>query len=146
MILIHYLSSFIILKNVYVGCTVKVQQNMSLGSQAIGHTNLDGGGGTACHQVVLQLWAWSSTRNVFGQKAKWQTPGYFLLTWDHSIIHLYSFFFRFSSVIGYYKILSIVPCAICSGSLLVMYFIYNSVYLLIPNSKCIPPLPFPFGN
>ena len=98
------------------------------------------------HQVLLQLWVWSFTRNVFGQKAKWQTPGHFLLTWDHSIIHLYSFFFRFSSVIGYYKILSIVPCAICSGSLLVMYFTYNSVYLLIPNSKFIPPPPFHFGN
>ena len=44
------------------------------------------------------------------------------------------FFFRFSSVIGYYKILSIVPCAICSGSLLVMYFIYNSVYRRIPGT------------
>ena len=33
-----------------------------------------------------------------------------------------------------------------SGPLLVIYFIYSSVYLLIPKSLFIPPLPFPFGN
>ena len=44
-------------------------------------------------------------------------------------IHIY--FFRFFSLIGYYKILSIVPCAI---SLLFIYFIYSSVYLLVPHS------------
>ena len=27
-------------------------------------------------------------------------------------IHIYLFFFRFFSIIGYYKILNIVPCAI----------------------------------
>ena len=30
----------------------------------------------------------------------------------HIYIYLYIFFFRFSSIIGYYKILSRVPCAI----------------------------------
>ena len=34
------------------------------------------------------------------------------------------------SLISYYKILSIVPCR----SLLVIYFIYSSVYMLIPMS------------
>ena len=34
-----------------------------------------------------------------------------------------------------------------SRSPLVIYFIYNSMYLLIPKSECIPlPLHFPFGN
>ena len=28
-------------------------------------------------------------------------------------IYTYIFFFRFFSIIGYYKILNIVPCAIC---------------------------------
>ena len=36
-------------------------------------------------------------------------------------------------ILGYYKILTIVPCAI-SRSLLFIYFIYSIVYLLIPNS------------
>ena len=30
----------------------------------------------------------------------------------HTYIYIYIFFFRFFSIIGYYKILSIVPCAI----------------------------------
>ena len=41
------------------------------------------------------------------------------------------FFFRFFSPIGCYKILSVVPCAI--QSVLGGYFIYSSVYILIPN-------------
>ena len=42
-------------------------------------------------------------------------------------------FFRFFSLIGYYQILSTVPCAIRWS--LFTYFIYSSVYLLIqtPN-------------
>ena len=36
------------------------------------------------------------------------------------------------SVISYYKTLSIVPRAV--QYVLVIYFIYSSVYLLIPNS------------
>ena len=46
-------------------------------------------------------------------------------------------YFRFFSIIGYYKILSVVPCAI-QGSLLFTYFIYSSVYLLISNSYLSP--------
>ena len=37
-------------------------------------------------------------------------------------------FFRFFSIIGYYKILNIVPCAIYNRSLDV-YLIYSSVYM-----------------
>ena len=36
---------------------------------------------------------------------------------------------------------------LCSKSLLFIYFMYSSVYLLIPNSWFVPPsLPLPFGN
>ena len=39
--------------------------------------------------------------------------------------YMYIFFFRFFSIIGYYRILSIVPCAI--QWVLVVYFIYSSM-------------------
>ena len=48
-------------------------------------------------------------------------------------VYIYIFFFRFFSIIGYYKILNIVPCARQEG-LVAYLFIYSSVYLLIPNS------------
>ena len=48
------------------------------------------------------------------------------------ILHTYIFFFIFFSLIGYYRILRIVPCA-THRSLLVTYFIYSSVYMFIPN-------------
>ena len=47
---------------------------------------------------------------------------------------MYIFFFRFFFLVGFYKILNIVLCAI-QWSLLVTYFMYSSVYKLIPNSK-----------
>ena len=50
-------------------------------------------------------------------------------------IYMYVFFLRFLSIIGYYKILDKVS----SRSLLLIYFIPGSVYLLIPNSQFIPP-------
>ena len=57
------------------------------------------------------------------------------------IIHIYIclsisiqiYFFRFCSLIGYYKILNIVPCAI-QQVLVVYQFIYGCVYTLIPTS------------
>ena len=52
-----------------------------------------------------------------------------ILEWVAIYIHI--FFFRFFSIIGYYKILHIVHCAIPK---VFICFIYNSVYLLIPNS------------
>ena len=55
-------------------------------------------------------------------------------------IYINLFFFRFFSIIGYYKILNIVPCA-SSRSLLFIYFKYSSLHLLIPSSKFIPPRP-----
>ena len=47
---------------------------------------------------------------------------------------MYVFFFRFFFFVGYYKILNIVLCAI-QWSLFVIYFMYISVYKLIPNPK-----------
>ena len=48
-------------------------------------------------------------------------------------LYIYAFFFRFFSLIGYYKILRSFP-VLYDRSLLVIYFIYSSVYMLIPNS------------
>ena len=47
-------------------------------------------------------------------------------------VYIYMFFFRSFFIIGSYKILNIVPCAI--QDVLVVYFIYNSMHMLIPNS------------
>ena len=49
-------------------------------------------------------------------------------------IYIYTnlLFFRFCSLIGYYKILNIVPCAI-QQVLVVYQFIYGCVYTLIPT-------------
>ena len=57
-------------------------------------------------------------------------------------ISVYSF--HFFSIIVYYKILNIVPCAY-SKSWLFIYFIYSTGHLLILYSKFIPPY-FLFGN
>ena len=46
-------------------------------------------------------------------------------------VQQYIYIFRFVSIIGYYKILFPV---LYSRSLLFIYFIYSSVYLLIPDS------------
>ena len=53
--------------------------------------------------------------------AKW-----FSYTYIHS--------FSDSFPVGYYRILSKIPCAIYSRSLLIIYFICSSVYMLIPDS------------
>ena len=45
--------------------------------------------------------------------------------------HTYIYFFRFFSIIGYYKILNIIPCAL--QSLLFIYFICN--YLVVGKFK-----------
>ena len=54
---------------------------------------------------------------------------------QHSNLHTHThiFFFRFLSLIGHYKILSMVPCAI-QWSLWVIYLIYSNVYMLISSS------------
>ena len=66
-----------------------------------------------------------------------------------SVIHecIYIFFFRFFSIIGYYKILRTVPCAL--QQVLVVYLFYiqscvsvNPKLLIYPS----PHPPFPFSN
>ena len=49
------------------------------------------------------------------------------------VYSLYIFFFTLFSIIGYWTILGIVPCAI-QRSLWFTYFMHSSMYLLIPNS------------
>ena len=48
-------------------------------------------------------------------------------------IYMYLFFFKLFYYLGYYRILSSVPCAIYTRSLLVIYFKYSSVYMSIPT-------------
>ena len=48
-------------------------------------------------------------------------------------IYIYFFLFQILSLIDYYKILSAVP-VLYTRSLLLIYFIYGSVYMLIPTS------------
>ena len=47
-------------------------------------------------------------------------------------IHMYPFYLVFSHI-GCYRIPSRVPCTIYSRSLLIIYFIYSSLYMLIAN-------------
>ena len=50
---------------------------------------------------------------------------------------MYLFFFKFFSHLGYYEVLSRVPCAVQFKYLLVIYFKYSSVYTSIANSQSI---------
>ena len=63
-----------------------------------------------------------------------------------SDLALYTFFFIISSIIGYYKILSIVPCA--TQQVLVYSDLFYTQYCAYFNPKLLiyPPLPFPLGN
>jgi len=58
---------------------------------------------------------------------------------------IYIFFSKFFSFISYYRMLSIFP-VLYSGSLVIIYFVYSSVYMLIPNSSFTFPPSFSFGN
>ena len=51
-------------------------------------------------------------------------------TYIHTHIYIV-FFFKFFSIVGYYKILNIVPFAV--SVVVYLFYIFN-VYLLIPNS------------
>ena len=50
---------------------------------------------------------------------------------SYSVICIYKFFFRFFPIVGYYKILNILPCAIQYD--LAVYFMFSGGYMLIPN-------------
>ena len=64
--------------------------------------------------------------------------GHFCGTASYKYIHTV---LRFFSHIGHYRILSRVPCTVQYVLMfsLVIYFIYNSVYMLIPISRFIYP-------
>ena len=57
----------------------------------------------------------------------------------HIYMYIHSFF-RFFSIMGYYKILITFP-VLYNKPFLFIYFIYNHIYLLISNSEFIPPPP-----
>ena len=68
----------------------------------------------------------------------WCTAKWFSYTY----VCIYIFF----SIMVYYRMLNIVPCAI-RRTLLFIYFTFSSLYLLISNSQFIPSSPpFPFSN
>ena len=56
--------------------------------------------------------------------------------------YIHSFFKIFFSIMVYRRILNIVPCAI-QKDLVSYHSIYNSLYLLAPNSQSNPPPPPP---
>jgi len=60
-----------------------------------------------------------------------------------SFIYIF-FFFRLFSIVGYYKIQSIVPCAIQQS--LVVYFVSSSVYLSNLDIHSGLPVTFFLGN
>ena len=59
------------------------------------------------------------------------------------MIHIHIFFFRFFSIIGYYKMLSIVPCAI--QKVLDVYLFYAWLCVSVNPKFPIYP-PFPLGE
>ena len=68
----------------------------------------------------------------------------FTMLYQFQMLSKVIFFFRFFPIIGYYKILSIVPCAIYR-SLLFTYFIHFIVFMLISISSFISLCPhYPF--
>ena len=58
-----------------------------------------------------------------------------------SVIHRYTFFFIFFSIMVYPRILNIAPCAIQEDLVVYPISIYKSLPLLIPNSWSIPSPP-----
>ena len=61
------------------------------------------------------------------------------------VIYIYVLLHIFS-IVAYHRILNVVPCAIQWGWHLFIHSLYNSIHLLIPNSKSVA-LPYPLpGN
>jgi len=54
-------------------------------------------------------------------------------------MYIYPLFLRFFSYIGHYRVLRRVPRATQLSILLIIYFIYSSMYMSIPISQFIPP-------
>ena len=77
--------------------------------------------------------------SLWGQKRQTTKPPPSLLVSsvqqsDSAICVHIPILFRLFSYIDNYRVLSRVPCAIYSMSLLITYFIYRGVHMLIPNS------------
>ena len=65
----------------------------------------------------------------------------------HTQTHIYMSSFSYSFPLWFITWYWIYFTGLYSRTLLFMYFIYNSLYLLIPNSKFIPsPSAIPFGH
>ena len=64
-----------------------------------------------------------------------------------SVIHIYTFFFIFFSIMVYHRKLNIVSCAFYSRTLLSVHSLYNSSHMLPPNSQSVPsPIPPPLAT
>ena len=74
--------------------------------------------------------AWQATYSSQGHRESAMTES--THTYTRIYIHIYVFFFRFISLIGYYKILTLVACA--TQQVLVVYLFHVVFNLLIPIS------------
>ena len=61
--------------------------------------------------------------------------------WFSYNIYTYTHTHTFFSTMVYHRILNVASCAIYNRTLLFIHPIYNSLYLLVPNSQPIPPPP-----
>ena len=62
---------------------------------------------------------------------------YYIISRCYSIV--IQNFYRLHSIESYYKIMAMIPCACIHTSFLLIYFIHNSLYLLIPYPYLAPP-------
>ena len=86
---------------------------------------------------LLKKFYWSIVDLQYYVSFRWTAKW---ISYTCTYIH---YFLRFFSHTGHYRVLIRVPCAIYSRALLVMYFIYNSVYTSITISQFIPPFLYP---
>ena len=98
--------------------------------------------GVGCH-VLLQGIFLTQGSNPGLLHCRWIL--YHLSHQGSPYVCIYPLFSGFPSHIGHHRGLSWVPCAILSRFSLVIYFIHsiNNVYMSIPISQFIPPLPVP---
>ena len=63
-----------------------------------------------------------------------------------SIIHIYTFFFIFFFIEVYCRILNVVPCAIQLYLVVYPSYVYNSLFLVVPNFQSNPPQELHFNK
>ena len=83
-------------------------------------------------ELVMDEEAWHAVVHGIAKSRTW------LSDWTELNGYMYRFFFRFFSIVGFYKLLN-VTTLLHNRSFLVIYFVCCSVYMLIPNSWFIPP-------